>query len=520
MEVFSVRDAIEHYERARELLADLRTGSRQSTETSVSDLEHLYIQLGRAYELVEDWEKARETYEAMLALAREVKVARLEVGALNNLAVLAFRRESDPPRARRLLEEARGVAEEAELDEWLVETECNLADVMTYGAGAFERSGRVARKALASARALEVRPDLIARALETLARLEMFRGRLKESATYAEEGARLSRELAERPPPRTLLPSMPTAMGLMALWKVGNKAMEIQCLMYLAYVRVFQGRLEEGVALGREVVGRSRELPERAEAMGSPALSLGLLASGEYEEALEVCLRGTELARKAQDAFLLWHNLDHLGRAYEALLDLKAARGIYEEALELGTQLGPHYEALSSASLCAVAALSEDWEEAYAHALRALEAGTSFDVLDGLHLHHEVEVLLRGGDERLAAEGVRRFADRPRTNGRERIAYLRSLAVLSEWEGETQRTMDHLREAETLADKIGLPKELWQIKCKIGHLYEQRGQTEKAREAYSLAAQTLRMLAGKIEDEKLRERYLSAPRVRRVLGHN
>jgi DNA-binding SARP family transcriptional activator/tetratricopeptide (TPR) repeat protein len=297
VEVFSVKDAIEHYERARDLLTEVRTGSRQLTEPSVPDLEHLYIQLGRAYELPEEWDKARETYEAMLALAREVGEARLEVGALNNLAVLAFHQESDPPRARRLLEEARGVAEEAELEEWLVETECTLADVMTYGAGAFEHSGRLARKALASARALEVRPDLIARALETLARLELFRGRLEESATYAEEGAGLSRELAERPSPRRLLPSMPTAMGLMASWKVGNKALEMQCLLYLAYVRVFQGRLKEGVAFGREVLGKSRGLPERAEAMGSPALSLGLLASGAYEEALEVCLRGTELAR-------------------------------------------------------------------------------------------------------------------------------------------------------------------------------------------------------------------------------
>ena len=53
----------------------------------------------------------------MLALAREVGEARLEVGALNNLAVLAFHQESDPPRARRLLEEARRVAEEAGLEE-------------------------------------------------------------------------------------------------------------------------------------------------------------------------------------------------------------------------------------------------------------------------------------------------------------------------------------------------------------------------------------------------------------------
>jgi DNA-binding SARP family transcriptional activator len=520
VEVFSVKDAIDHYEWARELLTEVRTGTRQLTEPSVSDLEHLYIQLGRAYELLEEWEKARGTYEAMLALAREVEEARLEVGALNNLAVLAFHRESDLPRAWSLLEEARGMAEEAELEEWLVETECTLADVMTYGAGEFERSGRLARKALASARALEVRPDLIARALETLARLELFRGRLEESATYAKEGAGLSRELAERPAPRRLLPSMPTAMGLMASWRVGNKAMENQCLMYLAYIRVFQGRLKEGVAFGREVLGKSRELPERAEAMGSPALSLGLLASGEYEEALETCLRGTELARKAQDAFLLWHNLDHLGRANKALLDLKAARRVYEEALALGAQLGPQYEALSSASLCAVAALSEDWEEAYLHARRANEAGTSFDVLDGLYLHYEVEALLRGGDERRAREAVRRFANRPRTNGRERIAYLRSIAVLSEFEGDTQRAIGQLHNARTLAEKIGLPKELWQSQSKIGELYEQHGQTEAAWEAFSLAAQTLRMLAGNIGEEKLREHFLSAARVRRVLTHN
>jgi hypothetical protein len=79
--------------------------------------------------------------------------------------------------------------------------------------------------------------------------------------------------------------------------------------------------------------------------------------------------------------------------------------------------------------------------------------------------------------------------------------------------------MDHLRGAEALAEKTGLPKELWQIQDKIGELHMQRGQTEEALEAFSLAAQTLRMLAGKIGDEELREGFLSAPWVRRVLGH-
>jgi tetratricopeptide (TPR) repeat protein len=142
------------------------------------------------------------------------------------------------------------------------------------------------------------------------------------------------------------------------------------------------------------------------------------------------------------------------------------------------------------------------------------------DVLEGFHLHHEVEALLRGGDQRGAREEVNRFAERAKINEREGVPYLRSLAVLSQSEGNTQTAIDHLYEALTLADKIGLPGELWQIQSKIGELHERRGEAEQAREAFSGAAQTLRMLAQKIEDEELRERFLSAPRVRRVLGRN
>jgi hypothetical protein len=115
---------------------------------------------------------------------------------------------------------------------------------------------------------------------------------------------------------------------------------------------------------------------------------------------------------------------------------------------------------------------------------------------------------------------VRRLAERAEVNERERIAYLRSLAVLSEWEGDTTRTIDLLHQARTLAEKIELPKELWQIQSRIGDLHERRGETEEAREAFAGAAQTLRMLAGKIGNEELREGFLSAPQVHRVLGRH
>jgi tetratricopeptide (TPR) repeat protein len=512
MEVFAVEDAIEHYERARNLLTEVRTGGRQLTEPSIQDLEHLYTQLGRACEMADEWKKARAAYETMLALAREVGEAKLEVVSLNHLATLFFHHEVDARRVKAFLEEARMVAEEAGLKEALVETELNLADAMVFWAEEFEHYRTVAERALASARTLE-RPELVARALGALSLQEMVVGRLEESAAHAEEGATLSRELAECPaPPRTELPSAMSAItGLAASWRAGNKAREIYCLIWLAYDRIFQGRAREGVAIGREARAISHELPESIEAMSLWALGSGLPEIGEYEEALTLAGRGTELARKAQDTYLLAYNLDRLGLAHEVLLNLEEARVAYEEALGLA------HETYFYARLCVVAALSENWVDAHAHAKRAYEAGTFFNQLLTIYLHREIEALLRGGDEHLAREEVSRFAERAQTNERDRIAYLRSLAVLSEWEGGTERATGQLREAEALAEKIGQPGELWQIRAALGGLYERCGETGEARAAFVRAAQTLRTLAEKIRNEKLREDFLSAPQVRCVL---
>ncbi|HLL56953.1 MAG TPA: AAA family ATPase [Rubrobacteraceae bacterium] len=515
-EVFAIRDAVVHYEQAREVLAEGRNSSRPLNELSIPDLEHLYTQLGRTYELTDEWEKARLAYETILAFAREADEARLEVAFLNHLAAFIFHHETDHQRARALLEEARLVAEEADLTEVLVETECNLVDVVSLQPREFEHSRPLSEKALASARTLE-RPDLVARAVATLARLEMHAGRLEAAAAHAEEGAELSRQLADRPAAaRTERPSMLVGiMGLSASWRVGNKSLEIQCLTYLALIRIFQGRLQEGIAIAREAQAISRDLPERMEGMSLWVLSTGLQEVGEYEEALVLARRGTELTRKVRDAFLLAIHLVRLGDAHVALLNLEEARGAYEEAVGQG-----HYEAVSSARLCVLAVLSEDWEDAHAHAKSAHEDGTFFNPLLSIHLHHEVEALLRGGDERLAREEACRLAERTQTDERNRVAYLHSLAVLSEWEGELERAIGQMREAEVLTEKIGLLGDLWQIRAKIGELHERRGETGEAREAFSGAAEILRDLAAKIGDEELRETFLAAPRVRRVLVHD
>jgi hypothetical protein len=78
----------------------------------------------------------------------------------------------------------------------------------------------------------------------------------------------------------------------------------------------------------------------RIEAMGLWALGIGLVEIGEYEEGLEVCLRGTEMARKLPTVFLVWRTLDHLVRAYEALLDLRDQRAESEANMGISDPTG------------------------------------------------------------------------------------------------------------------------------------------------------------------------------------
>jgi tetratricopeptide (TPR) repeat protein len=287
------------------------------------------------------------------------------------------------------------------------------------------------------------------------------------------------------------------------------------CLGYLAHVRLYQGRPQEGMAIARESLEISEGLPERAQVLGLWALIQALREAGEYEEALARCGQGAERAREAGDVYLMAAYLLQVGHSYEALFELKEARAAFEEMVERG-----HLKEAFHATFCVLTALSEDWEDAHAHARKAHELGTFFQPQFSLFIHHEVEALLRGGDEELAREEAHRLAERALDNRRDRMSYLRALAVLNEWEGDNQGAIGWLREAEALAEEIGLPGELWKMRARIGELHEQRGEAGEAHKAFSRAAQILKDLAARIEDAGLREGFLAAPRVRRVLEHH
>jgi DNA-binding SARP family transcriptional activator len=130
MRVVAVRDAIAFYEQARHLLAERLLGT--GPMLPISQIEHLYTHLGRAYELDNQWEKARAIYTLMLVYAQDVGQFVMESTALNRLAILAAQQPVDLATAQTLLAAAWRAAEASGDLVTLAETEWNQAQIAIH----------------------------------------------------------------------------------------------------------------------------------------------------------------------------------------------------------------------------------------------------------------------------------------------------------------------------------------------------------------------------------------------------
>src|SRR5260221_11747437 len=124
-----------------------------------------------------------------------------------------------------------------------------------------------------------------------------------------------------------------------------------------------------------------------------------------------------------------------------------------------------------------------EWEADYQSELKAISlrkrTGAALVALDSPP-QYETEALLRGEEERQARAEVQRLGERLGSNRRFRIPYLRSLAVLSTWEGQREQATGHLLEAARLAADLGLPGEHWQITVGWGRVDESIGEPAQA----------------------------------------
>src|SRR6266566_1076459 len=119
MAVLTVEDAIGHYEQARSLL---HAHQRLQTVLGASEVDHLYVHLGRAYSLHNAWQQAKEAYEELLAYAQQHQLPTLVSMTLNHLAILAAQQSFDQAQVHTLLEQAWQMAQTSHEQRVLAET--------------------------------------------------------------------------------------------------------------------------------------------------------------------------------------------------------------------------------------------------------------------------------------------------------------------------------------------------------------------------------------------------------------
>ena len=409
-----------------------------------------------------------------------------------------------------LLQQAVAVASGDSLG--LAETEWNLAHYAFY-AGESLPARAHGERALALARQVRAQ-ELTARSLSVLGYIHLGLSDWAAAEAYAEQGQALYAALVDR-------------------------VAEADCVCQVANARLNCGRLVEGTAAARAARAINLEFENAwGLALSDVHLSHALLEAGDYVEALRIAQESAATARKLGMNALLIFGLAGLGGVQRALFDLEAAQATHLEAQAVNAVFPSQpFMDLVGSELCADRALAGDWKAAQAYARQALAGrGRMNGPFSGLTRWLEIEALVRGGQMQAARDDVQRFATAYGDSPRFRLAWLRALAELdiwpNEWRGETaaieggpatmpqpgvQAAITHLREAAALAEQMGLPGEIWEINAALGELYRTAGEADLAERAFGHAAEVIRSLAGRLDDEGLRATFLAAEPVRRVL---
>lgn len=492
MAVFAVRVAITHYETA------LQTAEQHGWSNAISgaDRQALYTGLGRAYELTEAWKSAQEIYETMIDIAQSLNASAMECLGLNRLATVYINGLHNQFQAIALLDRARLVAKASDDQLGLAETGLNRSRLAVFS-GDLDNAHYHAQAALNIARKLK-HPQLLARSLSTFAMISMQQRQWEATNNYASEAQQI-------------------------YISNGSTVLAADSQRIVSESNLFCGHPQKSLALLLEMIDFYEQIDnlwgkaECARMMAQTQLELG-----DYGDAYDWAIQGDTLARQMHlQMAMVDIAMATLGTVQRTIMALDAARETLSEILKQSADrelIGFVMDWVLS-ELCAVHALSNDWDGAYNFASQRLQArGDKVLLSMGLSGWYEIEALLHSGHGALARSEVEQFSEVVGDNKRYCLILLRSQAVLAQWEDEREQAITYLDEALLLAQEMSLPGEEWQILGALGRLYLDQGEQASSQQAYAAAAKIILRLAETIDDGELHRDFLSAPPVQSILA--
>ncbi|HLG75968.1 MAG TPA: hypothetical protein VKX46_06110, partial [Ktedonobacteraceae bacterium] len=520
MNMFAVQDAISSYKTSLSLLDKHQRMLSEADTDSIEDVKQLYWHLGRAYEVLEQWEQAGQVYENMLNFARRIHQPKIACIALNQRALLAIQQGFDIDRAIDLLQQAYTLVVERQDPRMEVEVAWSLAQIFVH-VWRLHEAERHGLRALELARQLHLL-ELEARSFFVLTEIYRWLGHYEQTVDAATHAIDLYTKLSAQ---TTLPPSLPTYIvvsGAMPSFQATNQSALVGALVtrFIGYVGL--GNLQAALADGQRALSMSQAMKNISlQAWSLTHLNHVFIEAGQYEAALRTASQAHNLIHTSTNVLVRYYVLIVLGCSYQALFQLEKAQDILEEALAL-VQYAPSTEQqlLATLWLSTNQALLGRWEQAATYAREALRLQEQTETVllpKGFAATLPLVALLHVGDVAAAREMVQQSGAHVGTNPRTRTAYLHTRALLSQAQGEKAQAISDGQEALQLANDLGLPGEQWLLQAMLGELYAQQGLHEREQEAMTQAAEILRRLAEQIQDDGLRASFLAASQVRHIL---
>ena len=490
MAVFAFRVALNHYETIWEI-----TQHEGWVDTiSGADRQSFYLGFGRAYELLQQWEEAQNIYQSMIDYAQAIHAPALECLGLNHLGSL-YVYQLDFQKAITLLTQALEIAKQNDDLRGLAESEWNLSRAVSFSNDAYGAIHHIDR-ALTMARQLG-HPQLLARCLSTYALICAQLRDWHQAERYATEARVIYEES-------------------------NNWILVSECQRVASFAQTRSGQSQKDLANLQNVFAFYQQIDDLWGGSESAwVLALSHSELGHYDKAIKFTNQGVEQARKMSNQMILV-DLALIVRAgvQRAIMDLIGAKETLYEILERNAEkdLIDFANDWYLCELCAVHAISGEWNRAYHFAQKRLQARKYESVLPmGLTGWYETEALLRGGDDKIARSEVKQLVEIVGENKRYQLIMYRCQAVLSQWDGDTNQAISDLQAALALAQNMQLPGEEWSILGALGELYTEQNEQTKSQNAYKASATIILQLADTLDEDELKQGFLLAKPVKSVL---
>jgi len=465
--LFAPNAAADHFTRA------IRAAEKMSQVPAAA----LFRLRGEAYDILGNFDRAQEDYEAALSAARAASDQQATWQTLLDLGLLWASRD-------------------------------------------YERTGDYCREALDLARSMED-PAAVGHSLNRLGNWLMNMGQPFEALDYHREALELFETHDHRAGVASTLDLLAMTSNMCGdfvgtvtyyqraipvLRQLNDRQTLASSLTMLSNYTLDETQVREALALTREIDWRA------GEAFALVYLGSLLAYRGSYGPGLSAAQRGFELAQAIDHRqWQVWGEII-LGVIYLELLALDEAVRHLQGSRELATKVGSSFMMKFAAGLLASTyVLLDRLDEAtdlLPERLPEQVAGADYIILNAwLELANA-----RREDATQALQLLDRSALSRRSNWRGAMAY--HFASILKLRSVTLRRLDRLEEAEAdlqsaldLCQAEGVRMGVWRIHLALGKLYRAAGDAEQAEAAFTAARSLIEELAATVVDDDLRESF-------------